>query len=80
MNYLKTAFLNHWNLLALFSGMAFAFLSVPDVVLPLVAAGKIAYVLLLGSHPKFQKYVDAQQAKATRRRAPRPSSRRSTIS
>ena len=66
MKYLKTAFLNHWNLLALFAGTALALLSVPDVVLPLIAAGEIAYVVLLGSHPKFQKYVDARQAKASR--------------
>jgi len=66
MKYLKTAFLNHWNLLVFFAGMVFALLSVPDVILPLVAAGEIAYVALLGSHPKFQKYVDAQEAKAVR--------------
>ena len=66
MKYLKTAFLNHWNLLAFVAGTVFALLSVPDVVLPLVAAGEIAYVFLLGSHPKFQKYVDAQEAKALR--------------
>ncbi len=66
MKYLKTAFLNHWNLLALFAGTAFALLSVPDVVLPLVAAGEIAYVALLGSHPKFQQYVEAQEAKVHR--------------
>ncbi len=66
MKYLKTAFLNHWNLLAFFAGTALALLSVPDVVLPLVVAGEIAYVVLLGSHPKFQKYVDAQEAKASR--------------
>jgi hypothetical protein len=66
MKYLKTAFLIHWNLLAFFAGTAFALLSVPDVVLPLVAAGEIAYVVLLGSHPKFQKYVDAQEAKSSR--------------
>ncbi len=66
MKYLKTAFLNHWNLLALFAGTAFALLSVPDVVLPLVAAGEIAYVALLGSHPKFQQYVEAQEAKLHR--------------
>ncbi|MEI8375901.1 MAG: hypothetical protein WCJ35_24015 [Planctomycetota bacterium] len=66
MKYLKTAFLNHWNLLALFAGTAFALLSVPDVILPLVLAGEIGYVTLLGSHPKFQKYVDAQEAKTVR--------------
>lgn len=66
MKYLKTAFLNHWNLLAFCAGTALALLSVPDVVLPLVLAGEIAYIALLGSHPKFQKYVDAQEAKAAR--------------
>jgi DNA repair exonuclease SbcCD ATPase subunit len=66
MKYLKTAFLNHWNLLAFLAGTAFALLSVPDVVLPLVAAGELAYIALLGSHPKFQQYVDAQEAKALR--------------
>jgi hypothetical protein len=66
MKYLKTAFLNHWNLLAFAAGTIFALLSVPDVVLPLVVAGEIAYVALLGSHPKFQQYVDAQEAKVLR--------------
>ncbi len=42
-------------------------LSVPDVVLPLVLAGEIAYVGLLGTHPKFQSYVDAQAAKVAPR-------------
>ncbi len=65
--YLKTAFLNHWNLLALFGGAGFAVLSGhPDVGLPLVLAAEIAYVGLLGRNPKFQKYVDAQAAKAER--------------
>ena len=65
--YLKTAFLNHWNLLVFLAGMAFALLSGSrDVLLPLVLAGEIAYVGLLGSHPKFQSYVDAQEAKAQR--------------
>jgi hypothetical protein len=65
--YLKVAFLNHWNLLAFLGGSAFALLSgKPDVVLPLVLAGEAAYVGLLGSHPKFQQYVDAQEAKVGR--------------
>jgi hypothetical protein len=65
--YLKVAFLNHWNLLAFLGGAAFALLSGrADVLLPIVAAGELAYVGLLGSHPKFQQYVDAQAAKAGR--------------
>jgi hypothetical protein len=65
--YLAAAFLDHWNLLAFLGGMGFSLLSGhPDVLLPLLLAGEIAYVGLLGSHPKFQAYVDAQAAKAQR--------------
>lgn len=65
--YLKTAFLNHWNLLVCLGSAAFSMLSGrPDIVLPLVMAGEIAYLGFLGTHPKFQKYVDAQDAKLTR--------------
>jgi hypothetical protein len=45
--------------LALLSGHA-------DVLMPLVMAGELSYLGLLGTHPKFQKYVDAQEAKAQR--------------
>lgn len=65
--YLKTAFLNRWNLLAFLGAAGFAILSgQPDVVMPIVVAAEVAYVGLLGSHPKFQKYVDAQEMKAAR--------------
>jgi hypothetical protein len=65
--YLKVAFLNHWNLLAFLGASAFALLSpAPDVLLPVVAAGEIAYLGMLGTHPKFQRYVEAQEAKQTR--------------
>jgi hypothetical protein len=65
--YLKVAFLNHWNLLAFLGGSVFALLSpAPDVLLPVVAAGEIAYLGLLGTHPKFQAYVNAQEAKQNR--------------
>lgn len=66
-DYLKTAFLNRWNLLILAGASGFALLSGrPDVVLPVVAAAELAYVGLLGTHPKFQAYVNAQAAKANR--------------
>ncbi|HMP79819.1 MAG TPA: hypothetical protein PKD54_10235 [Pirellulaceae bacterium] len=62
--YIKRAFLNHWNLLVFGSGVAFGLLSgQPDVVLPLVVAGEVAYLGLLATHPKFQRYVEAQDHK-----------------
>jgi hypothetical protein len=66
--YVKAAFLNHWNLLALFGGSAFALISGrPDVLLPVVAAVEIAYLGLLGTHPKFQRYIEVQEAAAARK-------------
>jgi chemotaxis protein histidine kinase CheA len=66
--YLKVAFTNRWNLLLFLGGMALSVLSGrPDVVLPLVLAGEATYLGLLGSNPKFQKYVDAQEAKKARK-------------
>ena len=65
--YLKAAFNNRWNLLALFGSLGFAVLSgAPDVLVPLVLAGEFTYVGLLGANSKFQRYVDAQAAKITR--------------
>jgi len=65
--YLKAAFKNRWNLLAFFGSLGFAALSgVPDVLVPLVLAGELTYVGLLGANSKFQRYVDAQAAKITR--------------
>lgn len=65
--YLKAAFLNQWNLLVFLAGVGFAALSpVPDVAIPIVLAGEVAYLGLLGAHPKFKKYVEAQEAKAGR--------------
>lgn len=65
--YLKAAFANHWNLLALFGSVGFGLLSgVGDIVLPFILAAEAAYLGLLGTHPKFQSYVDAQAAKVAR--------------
>jgi len=65
--YLKVAFANRWNLLAVVGGAVFALISPsPDVLLPIVAAGELAYLGLIASHPKFQAYVEAQEAKETR--------------
>lgn len=67
VRYLKAAFTNHWNLLALFGSLGFAVLSgAGDVAVPFILAAEAAYLGLLGTHPKFQSYVDAQKAKAAR--------------
>jgi chemotaxis protein histidine kinase CheA len=67
--YLKAAFLNPWNLLAFLGAMGFAILTRrPDVIAPLVVAGEVIYLGLLGSHPKFQRYVEAQAASSGRQR------------
>jgi hypothetical protein len=65
--YLHAAFAQPWNLLAFVGGLAFAAVGpAPDVTMPLVFAAEIAYLGFLGTHPKFQKYVEAQEAKAAR--------------
>jgi hypothetical protein len=65
--YIKKAFLFHWNLLAVAGGMGFAMLSGhPDVFAPLVLAGEAAYLGFIGTHPRFQKYVDAQDHKTAK--------------
>lgn len=61
--YINSAFANRWNVLALFGGLGVvAITGSLGVALPLVAAAEIAYLGLLGTHPKFQSYVDAQLA------------------
>jgi chemotaxis protein histidine kinase CheA len=65
--YLKTAFLNRWNLLWFGGAAVFALLTpIPEVVLAVAAAAEITYLGLIGTHPKFQAYVDAQEAKQVR--------------
>ena len=67
LKYVQTAFQNRWNLLALFGGVGLSVLSGhPDIALPLVAAVEIGYLTMLGTHPKFQRAVDAQDAAAAR--------------
>ena len=61
LDYVKTAFLWHWNLLAFGGGTVLALLSGhPDAVFPLVAAVEIAYLGLLSTNTRFQKSVDAR--------------------
>lgn len=65
--YLKRAFLYKWNLLIFLGSVAAAALSPwPDAVLPLVAAGELAYLGGLVSLPKFRDAIDAQVYKEAR--------------
>jgi hypothetical protein len=64
LQYVKKAFLQHWNLLILGAGIVGGAVSgAPDVVIPLVMAGELVYLGGLATHPKFQAYVKAQTHK-----------------
>jgi chemotaxis protein histidine kinase CheA len=65
--YIKKAFLFHWNLLAFLGGMGFAVLSgYPAVAVPLILAAETAYLGFIGTHPRFQRFIDAQEHKSAR--------------
>jgi hypothetical protein len=60
-DYLKEAFLFRWNLLFFLGGVAGAALTpLAPVVLPLVAAGELAYLTGLVSVPRFRAAIDAK--------------------
>jgi len=60
-DYLREAFLFRWNLLGLFGGTAAAFLTpIPEVLLPLVAAGELAFLAGLTAIPRFRAAIDAK--------------------
>ena len=66
-SYLKTAFLQRWNLLLLIGAASAAAISPwPDALLPLVAAGELSYLVGLVSRSRFRKAVDASRRKALR--------------
>lgn len=59
--YLSAAFTFRWNLLFFGSAVAAAFmLPSPDIVIPIVAAGELAYLAALSSMPRFQAAIDAK--------------------
>ena len=69
IKYIKAAFWNRWNLLTLLAGTGVAVISGrPDIVGALLLAGEVAYLGMLGAHPKFQKYVEAQAHKTKQER------------
>ncbi len=67
LKYIKAAFKNRWNLLALMAGTGVAIIGGrPDVIFPLILAAEVAYLAVVGGNPKFQKYIDTQQHQETR--------------
>jgi hypothetical protein len=60
-DYLKAAFLFRWNVLFFVGGLAAAVIGpLPDVTLPLVFAGELAYLTALTSLPRFRAAIDAK--------------------
>jgi hypothetical protein len=69
---LKEAFLFRWNLLLFFGGVGIAVLSPwPDALLPIMAAGEIAYLTGLTSIPRFRTAIEAKLAAQARARTTR---------
>lgn len=67
LRYIRKAFTNHWNLLGLAGGIGFSLLTGnPMIGLPLVAAAEFAWLGFVGTHPRFQNYVDVLENEATR--------------
>jgi hypothetical protein len=61
MDYLKEAFFFRWNMLLFLGGLAGAAIApLPDVTVPLVFAGEIAYLAALTSLPRFRAAIDAK--------------------
>lgn len=82
--YLKEAFTYRWNLLLFGGAAAAAILSPsPDVVLPLVMAGELAYLGGLTTLPRFQAAIDAKARSEERGlvtgSAPAPASKRQQL-
>lgn len=67
LKYLKAAFTNRWNLLALMAATGAAIIGGrPDIGLPLVLAAEAAYLAVVGGSSKFQNYVDVEDHQRTR--------------
>ena len=60
-DYLKEAFFFRWNMLFLLGSLAAAAMApLPDVTVPLVLAGELAYLGALTSIPRFRAAIDAK--------------------
>ncbi len=61
MDYLKAAFFFRWNVLFFFGGLAAAAIApLPDVTIPIVLAGELAYLGALTSIARFRAAIDAK--------------------
>jgi hypothetical protein len=61
MGYLKAAFFFRWNMLFFLGGLAAAAIApLPDVTIPIVLAGELAYLGALTSIPRFRAAIDAK--------------------
>ena len=66
-DYLREAFFFRWNLLFFLGGLAGAAIGpLPDVTLPLLFAGELAYLTALTSLPRFRAAIDAKAHAAQR--------------
>lgn len=67
LGYIRKAFSNQWNLLGLVGGIGFSLLSgSPEIGLPLVIAAEVAWLGIVGTHPRFQQYVDVSENEVVR--------------
>jgi len=67
LGYIHKAFSNQWNLLGLVGGIGFSLLSgSPEIGLPLVIAAEVAWLGIVGTHPRFQQYVDVSENEVVR--------------
>ena len=69
--YIKKAFLFHWNLLAFAGRHGFrrAFRAPGRGRFPWCWPAETAYLGFIGTHPRFQRFVDAQEHKTARAQA-----------
>src|SRR5215510_10688071 len=68
-DYLREAFLFRWNLLLFLGGAAASALTpapLPQVLLPLIAAGELSYLAGLVSMPRFRAAIDVKVNAANR--------------
>lgn len=66
-DYVKAAFLYHWNLLLFLGGLGLAAVSpYPDALIPIVGGLELAYLTALSSMPRFRTAIDAKLAKEAR--------------
>jgi hypothetical protein len=71
--YLKHAFLYHWNLLLFIGGAGMAALSPwPDALLPIVGGAELAYLTGLMAMQRFRTAIDAKVAQSARAGAKEP--------